>query len=119
MTWDWKSELNVSVGLALGWHRHYWSNGDWDWRGAPTEDDEIGPLKADSNWSPSTDWGCGGPIIEMAKISLGFMDESPGSEWEAISRSYYGYEGPEGEHVGYGETPLIAAMRAFVESDGR
>lgn len=112
-------ELNEAVAAALGWHKCYWSDDgeNWDWRSAPTPDDEVGDLMADENWDPSTDWACGGPIIEQNHIYLGFFGYRKGTvpeeEWEAIADAHYGHEGPEGRAC-YGSTPLIAAMRAFV-----
>lgn len=52
---------------------------------------------------PTTDWAQGGPIIERERINLW----NEGYDWEA-SRF--------GEHVLWGSTPLIAAMRCFVAS---
>ncbi len=55
------------------------------------------------DYSPSTDWAQGGPIIEREGIALYLYG---GSEWNA--------------HVGgresVGPTPLIAAMRCYVAS---
>lgn len=52
-------------------------------------------------YKPSTNWAQGGPIIERERINLW----NEGYEWEA---SRYG------EHIIWGETPLIAAMRCYV-----
>jgi hypothetical protein len=65
----------------------------------------------DSFWtefSPSTNWSQGGPLIESERIELhpsGFI----GGGWTAFTEwgRPDGYKGP---------TPLIAAMRAFVAS---
>lgn len=54
-------------------------------------------------FKPSTDWMQGGPIIERERINLW----NEGYEWEA---SRYG------EHIVWGKTPLIAAMRCYVAS---
>ena len=76
----------------------------------------------------STLWSCGGPIIEREKIDLEFMDN-----FEAWSSSIVREDGQDRESypddqdresytveqesfVGYGPTPLIAAMRCFVAS---
>lgn len=65
-------------------------------------------------FSPSTDWGRGGPIIEREE--LGLKRNAPcskGREWEASpSITAKG----AGGKWGYGPTPLIAAMRALVQS---
>ena len=76
----------------------------------------------------STLWGCGGPIIEREKISLDYMDEFVA--WSASTVREYGqdresysddqdresYSVEQESFVGYGPTPLIAAMRCFVAS---
>lgn len=54
-------------------------------------------------YSPSTDWAQGGPIIEREKIELRYSNTG-------VYASYY---------VGgtwFGSTPLIAAMRCYVAS---
>ena len=57
----------------------------------------------DWTYNPSKDWMQGGPIIERERINLW----SEGHDWEA---SHYG------EHIVWGESPLIAAMRCYVAS---
>lgn len=59
-------------------------------------------------WQPSTKWAQGGPIIERERIGLQWLGEGKG--WFA------GHCRPPQPGVadGRGETPLIAAMRAFV-----
>lgn len=56
--------------------------------------------------SPSTDWRIGGPIIERERISLEGRDRSgrPVDEWVAKLVL----------PLNFGQTPLIAAMRAYV-----
>ena len=58
-------------------------------------------------YTPSTDWAQGGPIIEREKIQLSTL--SKGKEWRAAL--IYGQD-----HIQYGPTPLIAAMRCYVAS---
>jgi len=53
--------------------------------------------------SPSTDWAVGGPIIERAGINLLEL----GGAWVARAST---------DGIWSGETPLIAAMRAYVAS---
>jgi|694.fasta_scaffold43115_7 hypothetical protein len=66
------------------------------------------------DYSPSTSWQEGGPIIEIYEI--GIRRNAPcstGREWEAsgsITAKGAGYR------WGYGPKPLIAAMRCFVAS---
>ena len=54
-------------------------------------------------FSPSTDWAQGGPIIEREKMTL----EWTGEDWMAYIRHDEEYFGP---------TPLVAAMRCYVAS---
>jgi hypothetical protein len=54
-------------------------------------------------FSSSTDWAQGGPIIEREKMTL----EWTGEDWMAYIRHDEEYFGP---------TPLIAAMRCYVAS---
>lgn len=62
----------------------------------------------DPNYSPSTRWSQGGPIIFDNKIGV-YPSESPGhvGEWVAITLTT--------AHI-YGPTPLVAAMRCFCAS---
>jgi len=63
------------------------------------------------DYTPSTNWAQGGPIIEREKIDLRFDDE-----WMALK---YGidYELEEmPDEYPFGPTPLIAAMRCYVAS---
>ena len=57
----------------------------------------------DWTYNPSGDWMQGGPIIGRERINLW----NEGYEWEA---SLYG------NHIVWGETPLVAAMRCYVAS---
>lgn len=70
--------------------------------------------KADSVtvWNPSTDWVCGGPIIEREGLVI-----APRAHPEFIATMTWAsqpYSGKSAQHIG--STPLIAAMRAFVAS---
>jgi len=61
------------------------------------------------DYSPSTDWAQGGPIIEREGISV----DRVGGAWTAdIADSVGGYI----EHTESGTTPLLAAMRCYVAS---
>jgi len=68
-----------------------WPGGNWEW------------IR-----QPSTAWEHGGPIIERERITLEFLD----GEWCAWAQSPQGADGRDGR----GQTPLIAAMRAYVSS---
>ena len=61
--------------------------------------------EAPLEYSPSTDWAQGGPIIEREGIEL--LCETVGFRWVAMPQ-----KGPEWS----GPTPLIAAMRCYVAS---
>jgi hypothetical protein len=70
------------------------------------------PFRATTgNLMPSSDWSHGGPIIERERIRL--HHRSDGIPW--ASQIFV-----DGNSVmpiyGYGDTPLIAAMRAYVAS---
>lgn len=57
------------------------------------------------NYSPSTNWTQGGPLIERENVSL--ASPSPVSDhWTAMTNM--------STHKQHGETALIAAMRCFV-----
>ena len=60
---------------------------------------------ARGNFSPSTDWAQGGPIIEREGIAIGKGDE----QWAAFANA-------DTEEGTQGPTPLIAAMRCYVAS---
>ena len=74
----------------------------------------------------STLWSCGGPIIEREKIDLEFMDNFEawcgsvvreyGQDRESYSddQDRESYTAEQESFVGYGPTPLIAAMRCYV-----
>jgi len=77
--------------------------------------DSSGPIGPNGRmYSPSTNWERGGPIIEREEIGLKRNAPcSTGREWEASpSITAKG----AGGKWGYGPTPLIAAMRAYVAS---
>ena len=76
------------TGAALDWAVSMAEN----WAGA---DFEVKPY--------STDWSQGGPIIEREKIAIDF----DGNAWCASDNRK--------PLANYGPTPLIAAMRCYVE----
>jgi hypothetical protein len=67
-----------------------------------------------TQYSPSTNWAQGGPIIEREGISVAYdveLSQAEGSEyWATI------YAVDSGDGRIYGPTPLIAAMRCYVAS---
>lgn len=60
------------------------------------------------HWKPSLDWSQGGPIIEKEGINLSHSLEAGSEHCTAYMRS--------GRHWQKGLTPLIAAMRCYVDS---
>lgn len=64
------------------------------------------PTGQDILFRPSTDWDCGGPIIERERICL-IPPHADIEMWEAYHPDF-----PQAEH--YGPTLLIAAMRCYV-----
>jgi hypothetical protein len=87
------------------------SGAQLDWAVAKAEgrwdelDFEAVPPQFRGNMSYSTDWTLGGPIIEREKISL---DQCYDTHLLALSSDCRTYS--------LGATPLIAAMRVFVDS---
>ncbi|MGO3714156.1 phage protein NinX family protein [Alcaligenes aquatilis] len=62
-------------------------------------------------WAPSRNWSKGGPIIDREKI--GVKPNVSTYKWGARIDSD---RHPFAPRYGYGDTPLIAAMRAYVSS---
>ena len=73
---------------------------------------EYGRVNLDE-YSYSTDWAQGGPIIERGGISIRYSEKDARGAWYAVL-------GPNRflspDHEGSGTTPLIAAMRCYVAS---
>ena len=61
------------------------------------------------NFSPSTNWAQGGPIIERDNISI----TSTNFSWWECDNGWYAHIG---DRYAHGPTPLIAAMRCYVAS---
>ncbi len=55
----------------------------------------------------STEWNFGGPIIERERIHIAFVHDK--QQWRADARG-----NTNAPALGYGPTPLVAAMRAYV-----
>ena len=66
------------------------------------------PSTLGTNYTPSTDWAQGGPIIEREKISI----LEAGTFWGARPLQ----DGATPTRDSYGPTPLIAAMRCYCAS---
>lgn len=97
--------LDWAVGIAQGWVVYpedsieQGSIFHLDAEKAP-----FGPIMDVRNYHPTTNWAQGGPIIEREGITVGsnlFGD---------------GYIANKGDLDDYGPTPLVAAMRCFVQS---
>ena len=72
-------------------------------------------LLADGDfWFPSIDWAQGGPIIERERIGVWWATHYVDDDGQEYGNHWYA-ETAEGL-VGYGPTPLIAAMRCYVAS---
>jgi hypothetical protein len=92
------AKLDASVARAQGWEQ---ISPDSAWY-------ERLLWKASHDYSPSTDWSQGGPIIECELIDVSWTGHPTKPTWTA---KIYPEQGQ-----GEGPTPLIAAMRAFVAS---
>ena len=62
-------------------------------------------------FKPSADWEQGGAIIERECINI--VKNESGKYWQAALEKWMLNDG----HPSIGETPLIAAMRCYVESE--
>jgi hypothetical protein len=80
------------------------------WMKRKEPDDEE--LAAHHAYEFSTQWSCGGPIIERELITVtAHFDQHDWTAWTPAP------ECKSGEAHGRGPTPLIAAMRCFVASE--
>jgi hypothetical protein len=106
-------ELDYWVALANGWRKQILDDGSFEWRADPYENHEYSLVVASSDWSPSTEWEDGGEIIEFECIEIMVAIDSKEFIWKARCLSK-----DESNSVEcYGNSPLIAAMRAFVVSN--
>jgi len=82
---------------------------------AEPEIDLVGADGGSVEFAPWRDWAQGGPIIERARIEISPVGEGA-SSWHAVVDPY-SYKHPPGvQPEAGGPSPLIAAMRAYVES---
>ena len=101
--------LNYLVAKAEGFRVEVYENGDvWVETHGPTRTGYI------TTFPYSTDWGLAGPIIEREKTTIGPYSAPRDGEWHA----YIGWDDVWLEPLfeASGPTPLVAAMRCFVES---
>jgi hypothetical protein len=89
-----------------------------DWAVAKCKDDELAEMVRESwrwrpfEYTPSTDWSQGGPIIEREDIGIAPYGSVSSDKWVAVP----GTEREGGKVKTHGPTPLIAAMRCVVAS---
>ena len=70
------------------------------------------PILRNGYWNPSTNWAQGGLIIDQEGVFRIMCPKVKGAA-DTVARLPNGING---WYEGYGPTPLIAAMRVFVES---
>lgn len=104
-------KVSEATNIQLDWMVSTLTNPEWDYedRAYNTFDWIDTGDTNDEQYSPSTDWSQGGPIIEWEKIGLSQITHK-GDEvlWVASAFSVKCW--------GYGPTPLVAAMRCHVTS---
>jgi len=98
---DWAVAKCEGVAVAYDRMNGWWETSDP--RYAEPNDPEV--------FSPSTNWAQGGTIIEREKIGFKFSGDFGFHAWKS-----YGVGPRSQEHLQYGPTPLIAAMRCYVAS---
>jgi hypothetical protein len=110
LTGDQTMKTNELTNAALDWAVAKCEFGGCeDWDGTLEGVDAISDMQG-GTFNPSTDWEQGGAIIEREMITVEcFYEESIWHAWTPAP------EQPRDAH-GYGETPLIAAMRCYVAS---
>lgn len=80
----------------------------------------LSPITYLSDWdtadeySPSTDWTLGGPIIDREKLSVGTRHTNDHIYWDTDVLCWA--RNSIGGFLKYGPTPLIAAMRCIVSA---
>ena len=72
--------------------------------------------EAPLEYSPSTDWAQGGPIIERERMGGWYCDAVIESDGTVDRDKCYYAEDKDGDHVQTGPTPLITYMRCYVAS---
>jgi hypothetical protein len=102
---------NKLTGAALDWAvaKCEGATDEWHtdkpffWDGVPC----VREAGHDVEYTPSTDWAQGGPIIEREGIDLQYQ----GGDTDKWAADMFGAECSV-----YGDTPLVAAMRCYVTS---
>lgn len=98
-----KRQLDWAVAKCEGATNDWRSDGPFWWYHTPV----IRVDGHDLQYQPSTDWAQGGPIIEQENIAI---RKWAATGWEADKWNF------KFAAVTNGPTPLIAAMRCYVES---
>jgi hypothetical protein len=80
----------------------------WGWFDRDASGFLFDPLN-ECRYSPSTIWAQGGPIIEREALDLSLVTDG---NWRARHR----FDLSQPTHIQHGPTPLIAAMRCYVQS---
>ena len=91
------------TGAALDWAVAKCEGNDGKWY---VSDKDV------VDFTPSTDWAQGGPIIERECINLTYRHPSFTGLWTAFNDEW----DDDKNGVNCGDTPLIAAMRCYVAS---
>lgn len=107
-------DLDQAVALALGWRRlggYWWEPGTLEKDGGLELPDGSGSRCMRRVEMYGSDWAHGGPIIESEGIGIR-KDKRIGIP----SLTWYALMGHDNEWPHCADTPLIAAMRAFVHS---
>jgi hypothetical protein len=69
----------------------------------------MDPMKFPGQYTPSTDWAQGGPLIERERITLNYDTFGRQDQW--IAKTY-----EDNSSHQFGPTHLVAAMRSYVMS---
>lgn len=96
-----KTKTADLIGPALDWAVAKIDQPQWS-----DDDCRLWVQDYEYQYSPSTIWSQGGPIIEQEWIELGAYHD----QWLAV------FHGEDGSIDQAGPTPLVAAMRCFVAS---
>jgi hypothetical protein len=100
--------LDAAAGMAEGdRHPNYWRD---------PEDGSCWVRPGREEWAPSSRWDQGGPIIERERIML--VPQVTEFHGIAVNKTVLSWLAcvPPRTYGAPGETPLIAAMRAYVAS---
>ena len=102
-------KVTEATNIQIDWLVSTLTNPEWDYedRAYNTFDWVDTGDTNDEQYSPSTEWSQGGPLLCREGIATYPMPGGVGGEWRA--EKY-------GRHLQAGPDPLIAAMRCFVAS---